>query len=76
MQKGYYITFSNEISRYYAQVWHASAGDPDYLSINFGERPFVYSILDKEMTICYPNQFSQSFDFDFRKISYILYILT
>lgn len=81
-QKGYYINFPNEKSSYFAHVWHASAGDPDYLSINFGAQPFVYSIppgyttLDKEMAICNPNQFSQPFDFDFIKISIILYILT
>ena len=42
--KGYYIEMLQKPSFFRAKVWHSDQASEDYLSVNFGAKPFYYQI--------------------------------
>lgn len=56
--KGYYIKPYENLSLFRARIWHADAGEPDTVSVNFGAKPFHYLIppgytaLDRDPIVC------------------------
>ena len=56
--KGYYIEMLQKPSFFRAKVWHSDQASEDYLSVNFGAKPFYYQIppgyttLDQDPVTC------------------------